>query len=130
MFNGDNSSSCVEGRGRQGSQREPCAKQATIEMEMRLRGRTGKVWLDWKWQLWRGSQGEWVPGQCAFANSRTARERVAIETEQGGECRVFFLLYYFSVHGYRARGDFFINRWRYNHMLEMQISVPSKSVCN
>lgn len=25
---------------------------------------------------------------------------------------------------------FFINRWRYNHMLEMQISEPSKSVCN
>lgn len=92
------------GRGRQGSQREPCTEQATIEMEMRLRGAHSEEELakpgpGWKWQLWRGSQGEWVPGQCALANSRTAREPVAIETEQGGERRVFFLLYYFSVQG-------------------------------
>lgn len=50
----------MEGRGRQGSQQEPWTKQATIEMEMRLEGAHSEeelARLDWKWQLWRGSQG-------------------------------------------------------------------------
>lgn len=101
MVSGDNSSSCMEDRGRQGSQQGLCTRQGTIEMEMRIRGahfeeelaKTG--WIGSR-GFWRASQWEWVPGQCAFEN-RTAGEHVAIETEEGGECWVFILLYYFSV---------------------------------
>lgn len=46
-------------RGLQGSQRGPCRKRGTIEMEMRIRGglsekELAKTGVDWKWGLLEG----------------------------------------------------------------------------
>lgn len=135
MFNGDNSSSCVEGRGRQGSQREPCAKQATIEMEMRLRGAHSEEELAKSGWTGSGSFGEGARGSgCQDSVPLQTAEplgSVWLLKQNREENAGSFFSFTISQFTHIMPGEiFFINRWRNNHMLEMQISVPSKSVCN